>query len=232
MRTTPLTLLVLAACGGASPADPPAAPAPAAPPAAPAPAAAPAPPSAPTARRPALPVPGEPGHALTGWRELLAAGCDFGVSPVHTPIEARVLRNTPFALLGYDFSSSDLKTFFSRDGAGWYEPHDKDVTLAADATACVDALKAREKDLRKKFEVPKEFETWMTADPDVFHHLWIWGRDGAFPYDNISFTKTDIGEWEMRATASGCEELPPDVDCAMFIITCRSEGDCDADAAG
>ncbi|GDX83881.1 hypothetical protein LBMAG42_56920 [Deltaproteobacteria bacterium] len=68
---------------------------------------------------------------LASWEQLMAGGCDINKAHVSTPLEARVLRNIPFARGGYVFKTLQLTRLFEADG-GWYKPvQGRTVTLTS-----------------------------------------------------------------------------------------------------
>jgi hypothetical protein len=105
---------------------------------------------------------------LASWEQLMAGGCDLNKAHVSTPLEARVLRNIPFARGGYVFKTLQLTRVFEADG-GWYKPvHGKAVTLTSTEQACVDALKARETALHASQPMPDSTADWMLWHTDLY----------------------------------------------------------------
>lgn len=93
----------------------------------------------------------DPANALKDdWTALMATGCDLVKHRVRTPIEASVLRNTPYALAGYAFKSKGLRAIFSADG-GWYTPKGKATPKFSPAvSACIKKLKTLEATWKSK----------------------------------------------------------------------------------
>lgn len=81
---------------------------------------------------------------LDDWNALVNSGCDLDAHQVRTPIEASVLRNTPYAMAGYAFKSEGLRSIFSADGT-WYAPKSKAAPkFHPKVTSCIKKLKALE----------------------------------------------------------------------------------------
>ncbi len=114
----------------------------------------------------------DPSPVRSDWQALLAADCDTTKQHVVTPVEARVLRNMPYALGGYAFRSEELTALFTADG-GWYRPDPKvkKLTFTKPEQRCIDKLKALEKKLRAKMPFEKTFERKLTADHDAVRDL-------------------------------------------------------------
>lgn len=86
----------------------------------------------------------KPNALLDDWNTLVNSGCDLDKHRVRTPIEASVLRNTPYAMAGYAFKSKGLRAIFSADGA-WYTPRSKAAPkFLPKVGACISKLKALE----------------------------------------------------------------------------------------
>lgn len=100
---------------------------------------------------------------LTAWEALLKTGCDLEKAHVRTPIEARVLRNLPYAKQGYVFKSLELTAVYQADG-GWYAPKaDAKPSFTPAEGACIKALKTHEKALRQMMGWSKAWESRFTA---------------------------------------------------------------------
>ncbi len=102
-------------------------------------------------------------HADSPIRDAYTAlrdgGCD--ASTVGTPIAARVLRNVPYAQRGKVFKSAELAYLYERDG-GWYTASDPAADVADADRACVRALDAQEKALRKRVKLKPAIEAVIT----------------------------------------------------------------------
>jgi hypothetical protein len=108
------------------------------------------------------------GKLLASWQTLMSEGCDMGKSHVNTPLEARVLRNIPFAREGYVFKTVQFTRMFEVDG-GWYRPIvGKTVALSKADQACVDTLKARETLLRAAQPMSDATYDWMLWNTDLY----------------------------------------------------------------
>lgn len=111
---------------------------------------------------------GTSGKLLASWQTLMSEGCDMDKSHVNTPLEARVLRNVPFARDGYVFKTVQFTRMFEEDG-GWYHPVvGKTVTLSKTEQTCVDTLKARETTLRTAQPVTDATYDWMLWKTDLY----------------------------------------------------------------
>ena len=124
--------------------------------------------------QPALPAPTKTektekteGVLRANWAALLKSGCDLKAQGVGIPIDARVLRNTPFAMKGRAFASPDLAALFGKDG-GWYVADPKaNPTFVGAELACIDKLKKHEDALRKQFAIDAAFEARFTANVEA-----------------------------------------------------------------
>lgn len=112
------------------------------------------------------------GPVLEDWNALLTGGCDLEKAHVRTPIEARVLRNTPYAAKGYTFKSAELTALYAADG-GWYapDPKVKAPKFTPAEGVCIKKLKGHEKALRKAIAIDKPFETRFTAQHEAVKSL-------------------------------------------------------------
>ena len=111
---------------------------------------------------------GTEGKVMASWQALLAAGCDMGKAHVNTGLEARILRNVPFAREGYVFKTVQFTRMFEADG-GWYKPAPgKTVTLGAGEQTCVETLKARESALRSAQPMSDTVYDWMLWNIDLY----------------------------------------------------------------
>ena len=90
------------------------------------------------------------GAMKADWLGLLAAKCDLEAHGVRTPIEASVLRNTPYAIQGYTFKTPELGMIFDSDG-DWYVPKPNVTPKFTPAEgACISKIKAFEAALKAK----------------------------------------------------------------------------------
>lgn len=180
---------------------------------------------------PVLPDQGAPGSARTAWTTLLAAGCRVQQAPpyVWTSLEARILRNAPYAMRGHRFDSEGLAAFFAKDGAAWYRPGEGPVTLPAEELACVERLRLHEEALRGQGFLPAGIERPATDDPGVFEALWFWGSGSADPPYGPGVLRPGAEETWWNAPVSGCE---PGQECSGYGIGCDAAGQCYTIAAG
>lgn len=90
------------------------------------------------------------GAMKTDWQALLAGKCDLDAHGVRTPIEASLLRNTPYAIQGYTFKTPELGMIFDSDG-DWYVPKPNITPKFTPAEgACIKKLKDFEAALKAK----------------------------------------------------------------------------------
>jgi hypothetical protein len=166
------------------------------------------------------------GNAANGWANLIENGCD--TSKIWTPIEARILRNTPFAMRGYDFVSFDLKSFFLVDGASYYEGHTRNIILPKDAQSCVDSLAKHEGELLQEMPITDEQLARFTT-PDVFEALQFWGEMyDENPYTNAKITDEN-GYLRFESLYGECVGVD---DCGGYMIDCFPGEACLPNAAG
>lgn len=183
------------------------------------------------------PVPSKPnmtkaGAATRAWTSLLESGCDPKGEHTHvwTPLEARILRNVPYALGGRVFSSPELAAYFKAADGGWYKGHTKEVTLTAEAQACVATLQAHETKLRESWPVPPPMEARILQDPATFEAFWGWGHELAEKhYDLVLVRPSPDGGLSVQLMAPGCD---PAGDCSAYVIDCDAKNTCVATAAG
>lgn len=166
------------------------------------------------------------GNAANAWADLIENGCD--TSKIWTPMEAKVLRNTPYAMRGYSFSKVYLRAFFEEDGASYYEAHTTEIVLPEDAQACVDALASREAELLEKMPMTDAQLARFTT-PTVFEALQFWGEIAEeSPYANARITEEN-GELRFESLYGECEGVD---DCGGYIIECPFGDVCYPIAAG
>jgi len=161
------------------------------------------------------------------WEALRASGCDL--AGVWTPVEARILRNTPFAIAGLKLADADLASVFTQDG-GWYRPNVSDPPKLPPADeVCVGKLAAREAGLRKRWAIPPEMEARMTRDHAIVEVLRGWGRGPANPYGVVRFLQDPDGAWRVFVTVPGCD---PPAECPGYTVRCPVSAPCEPSAAG
>ena len=188
--------------------------------------------SAPPETAPAEPVAVAKGPVRQTWEALVASGCDLKAARIFTSVEARVVRNVPFALKGYRFKDVNLRLIFEADG-GWYTPQvDEPPALSAQETACVDRLKTLEAELYKAMPFPEEMAARMTRDHALFVVLRMWSESHeASPYGDPRFAQDEEGTWRMWSTYADCTPSE-DGECGRYSIQCPSETPCESIAAG
>ena len=168
------------------------------------------------------------------YNRLMASGCDLSQVQVWSTIEARILRNTPYAMRGHVFKSPELTAVFSADGS-WYTPSGS-VSLGGEDAACVAKLAAREAELKTVFVAPTAFEKRLTADLQVFEHLHRWSQraDQTNPYTSMRIHQSPDGTWNFSATFPGCIEEPESgLECGGYFIQCPpGDGPCAVGEAG
>ncbi len=177
------------------------------------------------------------GTVRAAYTNLMRAGCELNDVQVWSPLEARVLRNTPYAVAGYQFSSPELTALYASDGV-WYQPTTKDITLSAADAACVAKLKERESELRKDFAfaVPSsEAEKRLAADAGVFVAIHGWSQltDMQNPFGDVTAVRSAEGGWNISWTFAGCVDDPEQgLECGGYYIECPAEGTCTVSTAG
>jgi len=167
-----------------------------------------------------------PRSLLAEYERLQAAGCQPEQFDVATPIEARVLRNVPFARAGLRLTSIDLIELYASDG-DWYRPeHDRVELGEADAT-CVARLRRHEMTLREQLPLGGDVELVLTRDLGVF---WSLRQHTRYPnaYRDARGTLRD-GQWTwgfVDGAACGGDGSPEAAeDCAGFTVICTANED-------
>lgn len=166
-----------------------------------------------------------PAYATMAWNELLASGCDTEKARIRTPFEARVIRNAPFAQVGYRFKNEALAAFFRAEGhtptgaAGLTDPKQK---------ACVAKLQSLEKTLSATVPMSKELQDRMLWDSENFRVFRMWSSNEDNPYGHTSETRSgETLHW--GASYPGCT---PEDDCGGYTVTCEDARTCMPVAAG
>lgn len=155
---------------------------------------------------------------------LLAAGCQPEQFDVATAIEARVLRNLPYARAGMQFASVDLTTLYASDGA-WYRPVQSEVTLAEPDRRCVERLRRHEAKVRGQLPIAPAVERVLTADATVF---WALRRHARFPNQyRDAWSSSGPSSWSWGfvdgAACGGDGSLEAAGDCAGLTVICSAE---------
>jgi hypothetical protein len=155
------------------------------------------------------------------YARLVAEGCDpvkFGIA---TAIEARVLRNVPYAVAGQRFDSEELRAIYAADGA-WYQPKARRVGIGKQDASCVARLGRHEALVRKQLPIDKAVEAVLTRDPKVF---WGLRDDASYPnrYRKASSRKS-AHEWSWGfedGGACGGDGSPESADdCSGLTVMC------------
>ncbi len=160
------------------------------------------------------------GPILEDWQGLLKDGCDLEKAHVRTPIEARVLRNAPYAAKGYTFKSAELTALFAADG-GWYTPDPavKAPKFTPAEGACIKKLKTHEQALRTKVVIDKLFETRFTAQHEAVKTLRFasGALDGAIFRVAKRVVDKDI-TWELGDDS--CKKPNEEGQCTVIQLIC------------
>ncbi len=173
------------------------------------------------------PITPSKGKVRAAYEALMKAHCDLSKVSVGTPLEARILRNTPYAIAGRFFKSAALRALYANDGT-WYRPrrHGAVARLSKADAVCVSRLKRLERKLRKKLPISKSIERVLTWHPIVFLTL-RQGSDVARyggAKGRIQNTRT-MRRWTWSFTdygACGGDGGPGQRgDCAGFVVTCE-----------
>jgi len=171
----------------------------------------------------AAPIAPSKGQILAAYKTLMAAHCDLKKVAVGTPIEARVLRNIPYALAGRAFKAKDLGALFANDGA-WYHPKKRGSVrpLSRKDARCVTKLKRLERRLRHKLPIARFIEKIITRHPLVFLTL----RKGSDPsrYGGAHDRRSARAwSWSFSdySACGGDGSSASKGDCAGFSVVCE-----------
>jgi hypothetical protein len=160
----------------------------------------------------------------TDWEALLAGGCDLAAAHVVSDVEARVLRNLPYALKGYVFKSPELAKLYGADGA-WYTP-DAAAKIDFDpkTMACVEKLKKLEDDLAKSGKaLPKAFAARFTAHHEAVVALRANTAGFSGGLHRVARTKTADGEmWELGDRSCAATKTNPEGHCNVLQLICNA----------
>ena len=176
------------------------------------------------------------GKLLASWQALMAAGCDTNKAHVNTGLEARILRNVPFAREGYVFKTLQFTRMFEADG-GWYKPvPGKTVTLSTTEQACVDTLKAKESALRAAQPMTEATYDWMLWNTDLYLTL----RSYTGPLKLMSGPKTvEVGSGCFGDGKGGLRWLWLDsacpsaqAECSGVVFECDQDCQCTSGIGG
>ncbi len=157
--------------------------------------------------------------------DLLAANCDPQVQRIATPIEARVLRNLPYALAGHRFQSSELARLFAQDGQQNSEP--SAGQLGERDRACVARLARHERELRQQIPIDPQVEAVMIAVPEVFFGLRSEAIEPGRYRDAVSRRAPGEWSWMIRDSgACGGDGDPQEAEtCATLSVICTASAD-------
>jgi len=161
------------------------------------------------------------GSVAAEYDRLRESGCDPAAFAIATSVEARVLRNLPFARAGLRFRAAELAALYRADG-DWYAPVLDTVELAADDQACVSRLLAHEQALRRQLPIDPAVEAVLVARPEVF---WMLRKNTRYPnrYQG-AFSGLQSGSWSwgfQDGAACGGDGSPESAgDCAGFAVLC------------
>lgn len=159
------------------------------------------------------------------WEGLLAGGCDLVKGHVVTDVEARVLRNAPYALKGYVFKSPELTKVYTADG-GWYVPNkDAKMTFTPAEGACIKKLKTLEASLVKsKKTIRKAFADQFTAHHGAVVSLRANTAGFSGGLHLVRESKTGSGVmWEIGDASCQKSKLNPDGECTVLQLICEGE---------
>lgn len=174
----------------------------------------------------------EPSTIKGAYLELRDAGCD--VKTVGSPIVARALRNTPYAMKGKIFKSPELTALYAADG-GWYQPTDAAADVDAADRACVRKLDAQEKALRKRLKIKKSIEEAVIRHTGVVLDMKRLVLSDFPKLTQKESTRDGARVWELHFEASGGAALVT-VECrvpaADFKAKVWSRLECNVLAAG
>ncbi len=118
------------------------------------------------------PTGASPSPIKDGWAALLASNCDLKAQHVNTPLEARALRNVPYALRGKQLKSAELTELYTADG-GWYKPQaDAKAKFNKPTWTCIKKLRNHEAALRERLKWPlNKVERRITGNHKVVSEL-------------------------------------------------------------
>lgn len=142
---------------------------------------------------------------LANWNTVVGEqGCDLTRAHVRTPIEARALRNLPYAIRGYVFKSPELTALYQADG-GWYAPNPAaKMTFSPKEGACIKALKEHEATLRAMMPWPKAWEAKFTGQHAAVVHL----RQSTKLLGKVTFSKADAAGEGWTIGGEDCKGRP------------------------
>lgn len=162
------------------------------------------------------------GAIPAAYRALVDAGCDPERAGISTPIEARVLRNVPYAVAGRPFKSPELARLYASDGTWYQAGADGKIELTGADAACVATLKKHEDRLRKHAKLDAKVEAALTASPQIFHGLRALAIPGLRLGKGEQRSTEDQTYWVAPCNA-GCQEVEMlcDADPGTGALTCQ-----------
>lgn len=146
----------------------------------------------------------EPSTIQGAYLEFRDEGCN--VAMVGSPIVARALRNTPYAMKGKIFKSADLTALYTADG-GWYKPTDPAADVDSADRACVRKLDAQEKALRKRIKIKKSIEEAVTRHTGVVLDMKRLVLSDFPRFSQKESTRDGARVWVLHFEASGAAAL-------------------------
>lgn len=161
------------------------------------------------------------------YERLMTSGCDPERFDVATAIEARVLRNLPFAMAGQRLASPELVALYSANG-DWYRPEQARVELSETDRNCVGRLHRHERRLREQLPIDAAIEAVLTRDAGVF---WSLREHARYPnaYRNAWSHQDGEQSWSwgfVDGAACGGDGSPEAAeDCAGFTVVCHRDGE-------
>ncbi|MBE7452230.1 MAG: YARHG domain-containing protein [Kofleriaceae bacterium] len=176
----------------------------------------------------------DPTSVRAAYLELRDGGCK--VSDIGSPIVARALRNVPYAMNGKIFKSPELTYLFQRDG-GWYTGSDADADIKSEDRACVRALDAQEKALRKRVKLKAPIEAAITRHPGAVLDMARVVLADFKKFSQAQKTRDGVRSWTIHFEAGGGAALVT-VECRLPEVEAKAKApdwsklDCNVIAAG
>lgn len=169
---------------------------------------------------------------LVDFERLLAQGCDPAGFGIATALQARALRNLPYARAGLRFRAAELAALYRQDG-DWYRPRTEQVKIEAQELACVQRLQQHERKLRHQLPIEDAVESVLIAQLQVYQ----WLRDH-LRYPNHyrgAYSAQQPGSWtwgfQDGAQCGGDGNPESAEDCAAYSVICTQTTNEDPNAA-
>ncbi|MBI2336115.1 MAG: YARHG domain-containing protein [Deltaproteobacteria bacterium] len=164
------------------------------------------------------------GAVLAEFEKLMAMQCNVTQFGISTPLEARILKNIPYAIVGRPFTSPELTELFNKDD-GWYKPgSSSDVKIKPEHEACITRLQKREDQLRRSVKMDAEVERVFIRDPKIFLGLRAYPK-ATYKTTNTTFEKGKHWQWsaiDISPGSCGGDGSPNQRgDCAGIMISCE-----------